>query len=401
MFQLKQILFHFALAIGMIGCCSSCSDDVIIDDYSKQSNVQESGIISDQYDANTLNDEILDKIALSSRGNDGERVYPPYYGGSYIEMNGELTIFVVGDSLSAASKLNQISDSPLLKYKVANFSYEELCNVNDEIQSYLDNGPREIAKNVSAYGINTEFNAVQIYLIDDSSSKIEEFKSVYDHPCLMFSQLGRVITESQDINPGDKVCQTISTTDLYGSIAFRAQETGGSKRTGFVTAGHVLAVGQVAYIDSIQMGVCVKSVNDGGGKADAAFVVIDSSQSENFKLQNYVNGVKSAPLSTVVSEPGNGTYVNKWGAETGKTGGAIVNNATRVLDNKGNVIMTDMVTAKYASEGGDSGGLVYTIVSSTKTRYTVGVHKGRGKDSDLAFYSKANNVLSALGLKRY
>lgn len=70
-----------------------------------------------------------------------------------------------------------------------------------------------------------------------------------------------------------------------------------------------------------------------------------------------------------------------------------------MVDSSGKTVMKDMVTAAYASKGGDSGGLVYTIVSSTNKRYTVGVHKGSYED--LAIYSKADNVLTALGLKRY
>lgn len=80
-----------------------------------------------------------------------------------------------------------------------------------------------------------------------------------------------------------------------------------------------MALDEDAYIDSVKMGTCVKSVLNGGAKADAAFVVIDSNQAENFILQNYVNGVTSAPLSVKTSQPGAGTYVNKWGVETDKT----------------------------------------------------------------------------------
>ena len=50
---------------------------------------------------------------------------------------------------------------------------------------------------------------------------------------------------------------------------------------------------------------------------------------------------------------------------------------------------------------GDSGGIVYTLVKSSNTRYTVGVHHGRSEDGQLAIYSKADNVLNTLGVERY
>jgi len=35
----------------------------------------------------------------------------------------------------------------------------------------------------------------------------------------------------------------------------------------------------------------------------------------------------------------------------------------------------DLTLATYSSDSGDSGGIVYTYVSSTSTRYTVGIHR--------------------------
>ncbi|MDE5883102.1 MAG: S1 family peptidase [Muribaculaceae bacterium] len=384
---------------------TACSDDVLSEMTQTNQDIVAETINGDQAVANALNDKILSSIALTSKSLSGEPIYPSYYGGSFIEPNGHLTLFVVGDSLSAVAKFEKISDNPLIQYRVANYSYQELCEVNDAILTHLENGPKSIAKNVSAYGLNTEYNAVEVYLVDASVERILEFKTVYNHPCLTFSQLGKFTNEATNIYPGDKVCKTISTENKYGSIAFRAQETSGNKRIGFVTAGHVLSLNESAYINSVKMGECVKSVVDGGAKADAAFVVIDSNQTANFKLLNYVNGVTTAPLSVTTSQPGIGTYVNKWGTETGKTGGYIKNTSVNIVDEAGKTIMQDLVIADYKSAGGDSGGLVYTIVassaSSSTTRYTVGVHKGRSEDDKLAIYSKADNVLSVLGLKRY
>lgn len=399
--KIKSYLKTIAVSIMATAFFVACSDDVLSDmPQSDKCNIGNRANI-DQSLANALNEEILNSIALTSRSSLDEPIYPSYYGGSFIEPDGYLTLFVVGDSLNAVSQFEKISDSPIIQYRAAKYSYQELCEVNNAIQGHLETGSKSVAKNVSAYGLDAEHNAVEVYLVDASTEKINEFKTVYNHPCLIFSQLGKFTNEATNINPGDKVCKTVSTTNKYGSIAFRAQETSGSKRVGFVTAGHVMALDEDAYINSVKMGTCVKSVLNEGAKADAAFVVIDSNQTENFILQNYVNGVTSAPLSVKTSQPGAGTYVNKWGVETGKTGGYIKNTSVNVVDDDGVVLMKDLVTADYKSDSGDSGGLIYTIVSSSNTRYTVGVHKGRSDDDKLAIYSKADNVLSALGLKRY
>lgn len=83
------------------------------------------------------------------------------------------------------------------------------------------------------------------------------------------------------------------------------------------------------------------------------------------------------------------------------TGGYIKSTTVRVLDDNGNVRFTNMTTATYNSGAGDSGGIVYTLVKSSNTRYTVGVHHGRSEDGQLAIYSKADNVLNTLGVERY
>lgn len=106
-------------------------------------------------------------------------------------------------------------------------------------------------------------------------------------------------------------------------------------------------------------------------------------------------------LSTVTSQPGAGTYVNKWGAKTGNSGGYIKSTNVKVVDDAGKERFVNMTSVNYDSDNGDSGGIVYTLIKSSNTRYTVGVHYGRSEDGSLAIYSKADNVLSILGVERY
>ena len=60
-----------------------------------------------------------------------------------------------------------------------------------------------------------------------------------------------------------------------------------------------------------------------------------------------------------------------------------------------------MTTAKYTSSGGDSGGIIYTYISSSNIRYTVGIHKGTTTISGVKAFTKADLALNALGLERY
>lgn len=102
-------------------------------------------------------------------------------------------------------------------------------------------------------------------------------------------------------------------------------------------------------------------------------------------------------LSTTISEPGVGTVINKRGMKTDATSGKVVStNASWTING---VTFTNLTSATYDSDNGDSGGIVYSYVSSTGTRLTLGVHKGR-KDGN-AHYVKANELNRSLGTSRY
>lgn len=384
---------------------ASCSDEMdLVKDQTidkKIEAIDETVNLDGQNESNYVNSIILSGIKVSTRsGFDGSKinVYPDYYGGSYIERNGTLKILIKGDSLSAVKKIKSIYDDDIVHYAVCEYSYSELCGVLDNIRLALRNADISIKKNISAYSIDDGANRVVVYLSDCSDNSIEKFKMIYNHPSLVFEQLEKIIEEKGNICPGNKLYLTTYLEDeWFGSFAFRAKEKSGEKRVGYVTAGHVLEQGDFCYINGTTAGECVKSYSY-GGNADAAFVIIDT---DKFELSNNVNGNTETPLSTATSQPGAGTYVNKWGAKTGNSGGYIKSTNITVLDDNGNERFINMTSTDYESDGGDSGGIVYTLIKSSNTRYTVGVHHGRSKDGKLAIYSKADNVLNTLGVERY
>ena len=161
-----------------------------------------------------------------------------------------------------------------------------------------------------------------------------------------------------------------------------------------VSSGHLFTYyGEPAYEGSTQIGSCTATQNS--GSVDAAFVlVIDPS---TYIPSNYICSTSDF-LSTTTSRPGSGTVVNKRGQTTGRTTGKIIStNASETFSGK---FFTNLTNADYASSGGDSGGVIYTYVSSTNTRYTVGVHKGTGSDG-YKYFTKADLALSALNVSRY
>ncbi len=317
----RLLLLSVMATFFIVSCSSDFDDSSVISTEENVSQTVEPVNFDGQFEANQLNDCLLNKISatLATRSS-GEttKVYPDYYGGSFIEKDGTLRLL------------------------------------------------------------------------------IRLFRDMFDHPALEFKQLDRIENESTfNVYPGARA-YVHTTNDLYGSFAFRAREKSGQRRVGVVTAGHVTDVGDFCYINDESsnrktFGECVAASKE-VSKADAAFIVPVAG--DTVTLSNLINDNPSSVLSTVVSNPGVGTYVNMWGASTGNSGGYIQSTTVKVLDDNDKVRFTDMTSANYTSSGGDSGGIIYTYLSSKKVRYTVGIHHGGVPGKNTAVFTKASNALS-------
>ena len=160
-----------------------------------------------------------------------------------------------------------------------------------------------------------------------------------------------------------------------------------------VVSGHQFTIGEIAFLGGSIIGICTKQMNS--GSVDAAYIEI-TDDSFGSPINTMCNTTSSI-LSTRLGFPGAGTFVNKRGQKTGRIGGTIT--STNATFSNGIVLVQNLTLADYESENGDSGSPVYTLVRSTNTLFTVGVHKGSGSND--AYFSKADLVLSELGLTRY
>ena len=98
-----------------------------------------------------------------------------------------------------------------------------------------------------------------------------------------------------------------------------------------------------------------------------------------------------------------GTAVTKYGAATGATTGTI--QSVSVYFWADGVLFTNMVTATYNSQPGDSGGSIKASYNAGGLVYTycAGVHRGRYQTllNDYAVYTDMTNAKNALGFSGY
>lgn len=323
----------------------------------------------------------------------GKRTYPDYYGGSYINDNGQLVVYVTELEIAPITMNN--TDSSVVSYQECEYSYNDLNAIMDVLNEYkFAHSESAIAKNFNYYALLDEQNRIEVQLDDCSENKIQEFKdNVYSSEAITFVKAEKPMELYASLCAGDRISSYASGTSYYtGSIGYRAKRNG---KIGIVTAGHVIDANDSLYtgVGATVIGKCLTSYNSNGNYDDAFCEITNSSYSPS----NTISGTSNA-LSTTISEPGVGTTVNKVGASSGHTSGKITSINATVSYSNGKTL-TNMTQVSLFSEGGDSGGIFYSYVSSSNTRYTLGILTGG--NGTTTSYSKANNINAGLETSRY
>lgn len=341
--------------------------------------------ISVQEDAVNAYDELMAQF-VTGYSDFSEKSYPDYYGGSYINEDGQLVVYIAENKDSVLA----LSENENVIYESCKYSYNELLSIMDELNNYkLRRSSDAIASNFNEFGLYDSENRVIVKLDDLSDESIAEFKeNVCDSDAIEFEQGYGPIKKEVSVTAGSK----ISYSGGSASIGYRVKKDG---VVGFVTAGHAAnSVGKTINYNGTAFATC--QATQQGGNADAGFCKITNS---SYSPTNTLSGTSNV-LSTTISEPGVGTTINKIGMSTGHTSGTILStNVTATFDTGATI--SNLTTANYSSAAGDSGGVVYSYISSTGARLTLGIHTGASNDGVTRYYTKANEVNSALGTTRY
>lgn len=349
---------------------------------------------SHQWEANEKLTKLIESFGTTkNRFQEEVAKYPEYYGGAYITEQGRLTVLLHGDQEKGRQAVHAVIGSDNVEFKAAEYSYGYLTTVMDDLNEFaLSKKDPASLEFLTEFALMDASNEVEVQVIGLNDQKIAALrKSVFNKPGIKFKEsTGRVKTEVT-IYPGCAISRNASMAGA-GSVGFRAKRNSDGK-IGFVTAGHAILVGQTAYYGSgTAVGSCVNSQQS--GTVDAAFVILSNPTSDD--VSNTLCGTSNL-LSTMTTLPGAGTTVNKIGHSTNHTSGTVISTNVSVIGGTGSTI-TNMTSANYTSAGGDSGGPVYTYISSTGTRPTAGIHMGASGST--RYFTKASNILSTFGISR-
>ena len=329
--------------------------------------------------------------------NNSEIDYPDYYGGAFINNEGKLVVYIKGSINRYKKDIEDIIGSQNVIFNSCKNSYSDLNKTMKELNNYkFTNGQNSYSQNFNSYGIIDSENILIVNLNDFTDASMKQFKkNVNNSKVIEFRKgNGKPILQATDLNPGANIYAKVGTNNNNGSIGFRAKNSAGEE--GIVTSGHVISEGQGLYYGTGTAAIGLCAVSKQSGSVDAAFIPIF--ESYNNIPTNTINGTTNT-LSTLTSLPGSGTVVNKVGYKTGSTSGKVIS-TNFAVDYGVYGTITNVTTVNYNALRGDSGGIVYSYVSSTNTRYTVGIHGGQ-IDATTWYYIKAPNILSSLNLSRY
>lgn len=341
--------------------------------------------------------------------------YPDNYGGSYLDSNGEFVVLIVEGQ--ETKNLNFVPKGAVTK--PCKYSYNELLNVLDVLTEYKLSDNREIYNNFLVFYIDDKQNRIIVELTDFSENAKQAFReNVSNSETIIFVEAsvkyelpvipsGNSNSEEIEYKPSCAIeTRAANYPFLAGapfgniSIGYRAKKDG---KIGLVTCGHSNALGKTFTVNGQTIGKITAWMYK--GTVDASFIEITNSDYEGSnQLYKYPGSTASGEISPDIKEYGVGFTVNKIGQTTQRTWGEIYTTTARIKDKDEAIEFYPMTGTRYNSAGGDSGGIVYSYVSSTDTRYTVGIHKGSMLDASgnkCSFYVKANDIKNALNVTRY
>jgi streptogrisin B len=336
-------------------------------------------------------------------------VYPEYYGGSYIDEDGNLVVCVTNSAPEeiAIADIHAAIGATDIQTKRVQYSYSELYSGWDEISQIMlqlssgieteNYAPEQYiaAELISSVYIKEDLNTVIVEISDIDDVKIDAVKEAFpDMPFLSFEEGYTTVNTATAWKPGAGL-YTSTGNGLSTGYPVYFTTSSGEKNYGFVSAGHGFSTGNYAYISSggTVLAQCVSSQDS--GTVDAAVMKITNSSYTMSAHTTYNSITLTAGGYTI---PATGGSVFKEGATTGLTAGTVTSLNSTYSDDH-----TDMIRTSALNLRGDSGGVMYAI--SGNNRLVVGSmvgsnHSGSALTESSFNYSivcKVGNAMSALG----
>ncbi len=130
---------------------------------------------------------LLDSFEESGQGKESGR--PEYFGGSYINEDGNFVILIKGNIADYRQEFEERVKGKDFILKQTDVSYAELHRIKDKIGIYMstDRQNNEVARNIISIVLDEKNSRIEVGLEDLSPEAIQQFKeNVIDSPYIQF-----------------------------------------------------------------------------------------------------------------------------------------------------------------------------------------------------------------------
>ncbi len=315
--------------------------------------------------------------------------YPAGYGGAYIGSTGKLVVLVKEGYVDYVKEIQGILGSDDFLYRFVPYSYCDLLTKMDDISFFLGNA--DFGFDISYICVNDYYNCVDVYLYELSDITTASFHNTFGQ-----SSSIRLLEDKSTLEYTGTIYAgaSIYTSDSSCSAGFRCTRpnSAGGTDIGFVTVRHSAGYGASIIADTF---ATIGTVTASYASCDASFVKITNS---NYEGSNYIGSTGKILYSTSLATITQGATVYKYGKTTNETYGTIVYSSSSY--SIGGNTYYDAILSTYSSDEGDSGGVVYSSVTSTY-QMLVGMTCAHNTGSGYSWAAKAYNIIYFLGLSRY
>lgn len=321
-----------------------------------------------------------------------EETYPEYYGGAYIDENGELVVLVTEMTNSVNAEVQQVTnDSSQVSTELCEVSYNEMCYVIDFLTDRM-----EMLRNqgvvIDSICDNIMDGKVIVSIIDLNQSKEEVVREYIDCEFLEFVNSDGMESTANSVGGGYGIASDNGTSTAGFAAVYQSGET-----VGLVAAGHAFQnFGDKAYYNGEYIGFVWETAYYDGSTADAAFITPDSDVEITGILKN--GGHVFGGFTTVY--PVNST-IYMYGNVSKLQSGKITSTSSSVYYNELDITFKKQCVATYSSQKGDSGApiLFFDGNYGGKSYYVIcGVQSGYNKTKGVSFYSPYGNIVNELGI---
>lgn len=143
----------------------------------------------------TYHMNLMESFEASGYGTYSTR--PDYYGGSYIDDNGNFVILIKGNPSDYRAKIEERIKGKDVIFKQTDISFVELNEIMDTINKYIsDKRNNKVAQNILSAALDELNSQIRVGLKDLNPQSIEEFKeNVINSPYIEFEQGGYIQLE--------------------------------------------------------------------------------------------------------------------------------------------------------------------------------------------------------------